>query len=176
MKRRFRARSSDMRATELAILYALIGSGAAILMLARSGGARILDAAILVPFWPLYGPFLLMGKTGPAILPAEMITPLSARLNVAKSRITEIDRLLAQPELDERAARARLDQLVAQGDDRAAASVQARLTSIERLRRLRERFSRELTEIDELLAQLRVQSEVMRIAGGAQDNSRDLID
>jgi hypothetical protein len=168
-----------MRATELAVLYLLIGSCSAIALLAmaKERKSRMLDAAILLPFWPLYGPFLLIGRAAPMIaLPSTMIAPLAERLTMAKARITEIDRLLAQPELDERSARARLDELLARGDDRAAASVQSRLTSIERLRRLRQRFDRELTEIDELLAQLRVQSEVLRLAGGVEGNSRELVD
>jgi hypothetical protein len=176
-----------MRATELAILYVLIGSGAAVawLVAAKGRGTRVLDAVILVPFWPLYGPFLLLGQAEAGrgqssslanLLPdGSLVRRLTERLETAKSRIAEIDRTLAQPELDERAARIRLQELRERGDDRAAESVQARLTSIERLRRLRQRFSSELTEIDELLAQLRAQSEVVRLAGGADGDTRELV-
>jgi hypothetical protein len=153
-----------MRATELAILYLLIGSGSAIFLMVKK--QRVLDAALLVPFWPLYGPFLLLGQT-----PAE--GDVVARL---RSRIAEIDRSLARPELDERTARLRLEELRERGDVRAADSVQARLTSIDRLRRLRERFARELTEIDELCAQLRVQSEILRIAGSSNGDPKDLVE
>lgn len=163
-----------MRATELAILYLIIGCGSAIaLMVMDRRSRRILDAVLLLPFWPLYGPFLLISRP-------EAGDPKLARLQQclakAGSRIAEIDRLLARPELDARSAAARLVQLRERGDERAAASVQARLTSIERLERLRERFEREVTEIEELLAQLRVQSEVFRLAGGADTGTRELLD
>ncbi len=170
-----------MRANELLILYVLIGIGSAAAFTLLAKQKRLLDAAILVPFWPLYGPFLLLGRAQPAqlggLLPdGAIVGELTDRLATAKTRVQEIDAVLARPELDEPSARARMTELAERGDDRAAASVQARLTSIERLRRLRERFMCELTEIDELLAQLRVQSEVVRLAGGAETNTRELVE
>lgn len=157
-----------MGTAELAVVYVLIGSGAAVVLLAKSGRPnRLFDAAILIPFWPLYGPFLLMGarprEIAVGILPDERV--LAARLSTVRDRIGEIDRLLERPEFSESITLGRQKLLTESGDTRAAQAAEARLTNIRRLRTLRDRYTRELTEVDELLAQLSVQSEVVRLAG-----------
>lgn len=189
-----------MRLLELAVLYVLVGVGsaAAFLVMRRPLTAgSMADAALLGAFWPLYGPFLLLhGSSAPAqaastagpglaiAAPGELEAPalasllpdletaraLERRLSLAESRVAEIDRLLALPELSEEAARARQAALEARGDDRAAAAAGQRVQAIRRLRQLRGRFAAELTEIGELLAQARIQAEVVRLAG--EDDGR----
>ena len=50
-----------------------------------------------------------------------------------------------------------------------------RLQLIERLARMRERFAREITQISELLTQLELQAEVIRLSGG-DDPTQELVD
>lgn len=206
-----------MRLVDLAFLYLVVGLGcAAARLLARRGdgrpGAAAIDAALLAPFWPLYGPFLLMAQggrespprparpAGPAtwgeaptvraaleraagsplagLLPdAAAAATLERRLGLARTRVEEIDRLLADRDFDETAAAERKRELEAQGGHRAAAAAGARATSIRRLRDLRAQFARELAEIDELLVQLRVQAEVVRLAGDRDGEAgKDLVE
>ena len=185
-----------MRAPELAIIYVLIGVGStvALALYARTIKPRWVDAMIMVPFWPLYGPFLLMrlsetggveANMGPwsalggslaGLLPdPSMISALNERIRQAKQRITEIDLLLSRPEFCETAALERHLELQAKGDRRSAEKVQARLQNIRRLRKLRDRFSRELTEVTELLTQLEVQSEVLRLAGPTKEATGEIV-
>lgn len=171
-----------MRTLELVIAYGAFGmiAAAALLLVARG---RLADAALLVPFWPIYGPFLVLGaKTTSAegfldrLLPnAEAVSALYDRLAVAKARVDEIDALLARDEFSIAKVEARHRALIASGDERAAASASARQENIRRLERLRARFSSELVEIDELLAQLRVQAEVVRFAGEADEATQQLV-
>ena len=170
-----------MRTFELLILYGAVGVLAAGALLAVARG-RMSDAALLFAFWPLYGPFLLLGRSQsdrPAlaslVVGEEAVRALEARLEKAQDKVREIDTLLQRNDFSVAEAKTRYDELADRGDERAAASAKARLENIHRLVRLRERFERELTEIDELMAQLRVQSEVVRIAGGADDGTSELV-
>lgn len=193
-----------MRLTELAALYALVGVGCALstLLIRRKVSLSILlDTALVGTLWPLYGPFLLFrmsekSQLQPPLLPDQSLqsalqrasgTPLASllpdrdsaqalqhRLSLAQSRVSEINNLLAQPDFCEEAAQARQQELAQRGDKRAAATAQRRVQSIGRLRQLRDSFSRELSEISELLVQLRIQAEVVRLSG-TQDNPGDLM-
>jgi hypothetical protein len=100
---------------------------------------------------------------------------LAARLDVATRRVDEIDALLAQDQYSERLAVDRQRQLLASGDARAAAMVDSRLQIIRRLRKMREQFGKEINQISELLTQLRIQAEVVRIAGASDDDTRELV-
>lgn len=181
-----------MRLPELAVLYVLIGVGSAAGFLAvkrpLTAGAFV-DAALLGSFWPLYGPFLMLQgrteETSQAMLgvasvgcaespelPLSSLLPdpataasLEERLASAQARVTEIDRLLSLPEFSEDAARSRRQELEERGDRRAASTARQRVQSIGRLKQLRGRFADELTEIREILAQFRIQAEVVRLAG-----------
>ncbi len=184
-----------MRLPEFAALYLLIGVGAAagLLVFRRPlTPGSLVDAALLGTFWPLYGPFMAFqgraeaeSPTDAAVivgssdvdLPLAALLPdrgtaeaLEQRLSLAEARVAEIDRLLAQPELEEDAAEARWRALDARGDQRAAATARQRVQSVRRLRGLRERFAAELTEIREIVAQFRIQAEVVRLAG--EDDGR----
>jgi hypothetical protein len=179
-----------MRLLELTVLYLLVGAGAAVAFLVMRRpltAGSFVDAALLGAFWPLYGPFLLLhgpqsaeaadamplAVSAPAdppplasLLPdLETARALERGLALARSRVADIARLLAQPELSEGAALARQAELEARGDDRAAATARQRVLAIRRLRQLRGRFATELDEISELLAQARIQAEVVRLAG-----------
>lgn len=172
-----------MRTSELLLVYGVVGVACAgTLLLAQRG--RILDAFLLLGFWPLYGPFLIMGAISPVdeadllgkLLPGDDAhRALNERLALAQGRVKEIDALLQRPDFSVEQTEVRQKRLLDAGDDRAAASARARLDNIHRLVALRTRFSRELTEVDELLAQLRVQSEVVRLAGRVDDGTRDLV-
>jgi len=162
-----------MRLPELALLYSVVGVGCALALLvarrrSKGAGSLVLDAALLAPFWPLYGPFLLLkalppeaataeasGLSGQVLeLPLSSLLPddetaraLEARLELARARVAEIDRLLADPDFDEEVALERKRQLEARGDVRAAATARGRAASIRQLR------------------QLQGQAEVVRLAG-----------
>lgn len=193
----------------MALLYGLLGLACAGAALAR-GRATGLDAALLLLFWPLHGPFLLFSSAdappaphsplrapvepaGPdqldlmealerarqtplgALLPdRDAATRLAQRLAQARARVLELDALLSRPDFSAQAAQARQDELRERGDDRAAAVARGRAQQLQRLRALRDRHERELNEVAELIAQLRVQAEVVRLVGDGED-TRDLI-
>lgn len=189
-----------MRLPELVLLYVMVGGGCAVTLLAVRGhaGPQVFDAAMLVPLWPLYGPFLLAqgaplradgsasaellrslakarGTPMAAFLPDEAAgRALAQRIRSAGERIAEIDALLIQPEFSEDEALARADAF-RERDERVAAAALERARNIRRLRALRDRFSRELDQVAELLKQLRIQSEVVRLAGAADDGVRELV-
>ena len=193
-----------MNLLPFAIVYVLIGVGGALaVLLTRKSGAGWLDAALLVLFWPLYGPFLLLAGKDPvgasdappgeadfvhslrrarAGTPLAVLLPdeasaerLSTRLETAAQKRDEIEALLAQPAFSEERAAERCRELEARGDERAASAARGRLTNIRRLRRMRDQFSAELSEINELIAQLHIQAEVVRIAGADTDESDAII-
>lgn len=189
-----------MRLAEFTVLYLLVGLGCALLVvLRRTGRARFAEAPLVVVFWPLYGPFLMArharnehpeiegddyldvlarveGNALSALLPdRSTVARLSRRLQQAARRMEEIDRLLVTPGFSESEARARMEQLQSRGDERAAAAARGRLQNLERMKGLRDRFGRELDEVRELFAQLRVQAEVLRLSGGSDDGSRELL-
>ena len=49
------------------------------------------------------------------------------------------------------------------------------LQIIHRLKKMREQFGKEINQISELLTQLRIQAEVVRIAGASDDDTRELV-
>lgn len=195
-----------MRLVELGLLYGLIGLGCAVATFVRSPSdrpGRVTDAVLVAGLWPVYGPFLLLqGRVGFVPLPGDSEeaflaalrrargTPLSvllpdetqaralaARLRVAAGKVTEIDALLRSPEFSEREALERQRELEGKGASECALSTSAlRVQNIRRLKALRDRFARELDEVGELLIQLRTQADLVRIAGGPDPGSRDLVD
>lgn len=192
-----------MRLLELGVLYGLIGAGCALVLLVRRSevGGSVTDAALLAGFWPIYGPFLLAKMQGTdegpegsevaflAALRRARSTPLAVllpdqrsvralarRLRVAAAKVQEIDAILARPEFQERGALQRQRELESRGaSDCALSTASIRIQNIRRLRALRDRFARELDEVQELLSQLRTQVEVVRLAGVADDETRDLV-
>lgn len=166
--------------------------------------ARVTDAVLVAGLWPLYGPFLLLqgsagtarltptdneeaflaalrrarGTTLSVLLPDDaQARALAARLRVAAGKVAEIDALLQTPEFSERDALQRQRDLTSKGASECAQSTAGmRLQNIRRMRALRDRFARELEEVGELLMQLRTQADLVRIAGGPDPGSRDLID
>lgn len=189
-----------MKLLELVLLYLLIGGGCAVTAVAMRGwsGPQALDAVMLVPLWPLYGPFLLAqgapsrsdgtasaellrslararGTPMAAFLPDEAAgRALAQRVRSAGERIAEIDALLVQPEFSEVDALARAEAFRVK-DERVAAAALEQARNIRRLRALRDRFSRELDQVAELLKQLRIQAEVVRLAGATDDGVRELV-
>lgn len=191
-----------MRLPELAVLYVLIGVGSAAGYLAIKRpltAAALVDAALLGSFWPLYGPFLMLqdraepdstvpraatsGNIASPELPLSSLLPdpataasLEQRLALAEARVAEIDHLLSLPEFSDDAATSRQQELERRGDHRAAATARQRVQSIGRLKQLRGRFAAELTEVREILAQFRIQAEVVRLVGEDDGQStRELI-
>jgi hypothetical protein len=182
-------------------LYALVGAGSAVFVIVRPPpmvSSRWIDALLLFAFWPFYGPLLLSGARSAgtscevgflAALRRATGTPLSAflpdaktalalarRLRVASDKVVEIDELLRRPEFDEELAWRRKRELEAQNaSGSAVATAGFRIQNIQHLRRLRDGFARELVEVEELLAQLATQAEVVRLAGVADTESRDLV-
>src|SRR5205085_9207492 len=73
-------RGRAMRLPELVMHYALVGAGCAVTLVAMRGGGghTLLDAAMLVPLWPLYGPFLVAhGNSGEATASTELLRSLA---------------------------------------------------------------------------------------------------
>jgi hypothetical protein len=160
---------------ELAVLYALVGGGIAVACLAahRAGPA---DAALLVPLWPLWGPFLLLraqdepeGDASAAelsflnalrraartplgkLLPdAQTARILGRRLRTVEGRLREIDRVLAR------------------GGGLPDSAVRT-------LTALRDRHRTELEEVGSLLKRLTAQAEVVWLLGATDPSSTDLV-
>jgi hypothetical protein len=148
-----------MGLVELAILYAGVGAGCAVVALAR-GQAR--DAPILLVLWPLYGPFAF-SRPDPArpsssplavLLPDErMMAALRERVEEGHRRAAAIACLLARPEF-------------------CQASCQE---TVGRLAALEKRLRDELEEVGSLLIQLTAQAEVVRLVGAGEPTSRELV-
>jgi hypothetical protein len=192
-----------MKLMDLGLLYGLLGFGCACVLLWRRNdvGGTWLDAVLLAGFWPVYGPFLLAklqgSDDGPedsevaflaalrrargtplaALLPdPQTASALARRLRVASGKVQEIDAILARPEFQAKEAVDRHKDLIDRAASECAVSTAAiRIQNIRRLQALRDRFSRELDEVEELLNQLRTQAEVVRLAGVAGDETRDLV-
>jgi hypothetical protein len=192
-----------MKLLDLGLMYGLLGLGCALVLLVRRSevGGNWLDAVLLAGFWPVYGPFLLARIQGTddgpegsevaflaalrkargtplaALLPDQQtVTALGRRLRVATHKVQEIDAILARPEFQQREALGRLRELQERGaSDCALSTASIRIQNIRRMQSLRDRFARELDEVQELLNQLRTQAEVVRIAGVADDETRDLV-
>lgn len=195
-----------MRGVEMVLLYLLVGLGCGVAAALRTEARPWLEALLLVPFWPLLGPFALgrqaatgpsaaaspegpvaagfLGATGRAAgTPLEALLPDAAearalvrRLELGAAKVAECDRLLALPEFLEAAARERHRELLARGEHTAAEAALRRAAHLGRLKALRDRWASELEAVGELIAQLRVQTEVARLAGAGGDATAALVD
>jgi hypothetical protein len=209
-----------MNLVELTTLYAIVGAGSAVALLARTRrDTEVLDLFLLLTLWPLFGPFLMMREVdeerpgradatraaaatrvspseddadfdlrGAAVLLEDGdgssdggdarpgVRDLEQRLERARSRRDALDELLARPRFDADSVEARCAALREQGATRAAVAASRRLEMIERLRELRREYDVQLTEIRELVAQLHVQTELVRIAGRDADTDRVIDD
>ncbi len=190
-----------MKLLELAVLYGLIGVGCglAAAVLRRGEPRRASDALLVAVLWPVYGPFLLASAKGmdagegpetdflhalrlaegtplaPLLPDASTVRALTHRLREAASKVREIDALLRLPGYDVSEAAARAEQLQRAGSECALSAATMRVQNIRRLRGLRDRFARELEDLSELLAQLRTQADVVRLAGAPGADSRELV-
>jgi hypothetical protein len=154
---------------------------AAVVAVSRKPG--LADALLLAGLWPLYGPFLLLGRSADAresellealaraatsplssVLPdAESARVLARRLREAGTRLVELDEVLARPDFDPVAAEARAKELAARGAMAAAATAQLRVRTLGQLRTLRARYRSDLDEVGELVSQLVTQCELVRL-------------
>lgn len=101
---------------------------------------------------------------------------LAQRLRVVQAKIHEIDKLLRNPDFDEDLAQQRLQELHArEASQHTCAMVEIRMQNIRHMKKLRQRFKQELDEVDELLAQLRTQAELVRLAGRVDGQNQDLL-
>ena len=164
-----------MRAAELMALYLVLGVGLAAAAVLKARTAGWLDAGLLFLFWPLYGPFLLAAPRSGSVAPLNLGEGMARRLEGLERRVAEIDGVLAQPDFHLGEAEARRARLLEAGDVPAAARVTGRIESIQRLAGVRKDLLRGLAEARELMAQLRVQQEVMRMTGGSSDEVRGLL-
>jgi hypothetical protein len=168
-----------MKLLELVFLYVCVGAGCALFVLARRGAAHGVDAALLIPLWPVLAPSLLAERPfarSPALLLDEHAAQaLDRGMRAARSRIAEIDRALARPEFSLDAALLHHADLETRGRVELADTAMRRVQNIRRLRTLRERFAAELEQVAELLEQLEVQAEVVRLAGAPDAGVRDLV-
>jgi hypothetical protein len=173
---------------ELAVLYAAVGAGCAVVALATG---RAGDAPLLLVLWPLYGPFALArGSAGPSgrgaadpasplgvLLPdARTMADLERRVEDGRRRAEAIKSLLSRPEFCEAEAGARLAQLEAEAAGPSAlALARSRVDNIRRLVALKKRLERELEEVAGLLIQLKAQAEVVRLVGAHDPTNRELV-
>jgi hypothetical protein len=188
-----------MRLPELGLLYGVVGLACACVLLKRRGQSAMLDASLVLLFWPIFLPALASNgvhswrggisiapeqaflsalaevRATPfrALLPApDEIARLAERLTRTRAKVTELDALLAAPEWNPDRATRHVEALEARGaSGRAVAAARMRLSNVRRLGTLRARYAVELDELIELSAQLRTQVEVLRHAG---DAARDL--
>jgi hypothetical protein len=160
-----------MRAAELALFYLLVGGGLSVVLAVERRRLSLLDTALLIPFWPLVAPFMLGDRLRPrqvALRGPELWLGLGERVRVAEARIEEIGRLLTQPEFSAEAAGARASELRTAGDPLGAAAAEGRLANIRRMEALRTRLTREVAGVRELIDQLKVQAELIRLSGEAE--------
>jgi len=179
-----------MRFTDLAILYLVVGAGCAIWTARAKPATRGRDIPLMLVLWPVFVPFALAdggrhASTDPSanallaalgafadgpfatLLPGpRTVDTIAARVRLALERIARIDTLLATPDLDEASLARRLEAFRGARDETSAAAVAGRLAAVARLKSLKERSEREVVQVRELLAQLAVQAEVVRLSGG----------
>jgi DNA-binding transcriptional MerR regulator len=166
---------------------------AAVVSIARRPG--LADALLLVGLWPLYGPFLLLGRSPDSretellealaraaasplagVLPdAESARVLARRLREAGTRLAELDEVLARPDFDPVAAEARARELAARGAMAAAGTAQLRVRTLAQLRTLRGRYRSDLDEVGELVSQLVTQCELVRLDPGMAQAGSELV-
>lgn len=170
-----------MALASVAVLYVACGLGCAIASMSRPPRS-FLDAVIVVPLWPLFGPFLFIRSTGSepgmaGLLPGpEAVAPLRERLSASKRRLADIDALLRKPSFDLDSVNRRLVSLSAAGASKlAVASALSRRKAIERLAVRRKTLATELEELGELFLQLETQTEVFRVAGHVDESVSDLV-
>lgn len=149
--------------------YLVIGLALAVMRLGRppATSARQ-DAALLVLIWPMYAP---LSFTQPPAPPPDLDTRM-ARL---ARQAAEIDALLATPDFDRTALAARIVAHETCGQRQAAIAARGTLANVDRLLVLRRRYQDELAVVEALRQQLRTQTEVLRISGGAPTELDDLV-
>ncbi len=103
---------------------------------------------------------------------AGAVERLRLGLRQAEARLADMDELLGRPDFSEEQAATHHEQLLAEGAGPAAAAAHARLEQIRRLLSLRQRQRGRLREIEEMLRQLQVQIELVRLAGGTGEDAR----
>ena len=167
-----------MKLVELGLLYALIGVGCAVAVIARPAAdraRRVTDAVLVAGLWPLYGPFLvLQGRAGvvefapteseeaflaalrrargtplAVLLPDEnQVLALASRLRVASGKVAEIDALLLRPEYCERDALQRRSEL--QGRNASECAQSSASLRLQNIRRMRALRDRFARELDDV--------------------------
>ncbi len=157
-----------MRSPELWALYLVVGAGCAIAVLVRRGS--VVDAGLLFLAWPLYGPFVWSSnaQAGPldSVLPDPALAlRLERRVQAAATQAKELEALLERPELNRERITERIEGLESRGNEAAARVARGSLRNVDRLEGLRARYRAELEEVEELLAALNTQAEVLRLSG-----------
>lgn len=126
------------------------------------------DAVLLVLIWPMYAPLSFAA-------PPEPPPDLDTRMARLAQQAAEIDALLATPDFDRAALAARVAAHERLRQVQAAAAAKGTLANVDRLLALRQRYQDELAVVEALRQQLRTQTEVLRISGGAPTDLDDLI-
>lgn len=162
-----------MRIVELVALYSVIGLVVAGMWASPAPRQRWLDGALLVPLWPVYAPLLPWSErtlARPSRALAAGPKNLEARLGRARDRLARIDAMLRQPEFSPTRAEQRCSALDSDGANATAlGAARARLANIRRLVEFRERLARELAALEELRAQLKVQTALLSLSGEGGD-------
>ncbi len=170
-----------MKFIPMLALYLLIGLGLGVAVLVRKNHP-LSDALLMWVAWPLLAPLWFLsppsqstkGEEKTSGLDDDIQTRASQSIERASARCKAIDALLARPDFQADAIEARVANLKAAGEHRAAQLAARRLAQLEHLIRLRAGYNAQLEEVKELMAQLEIQNEMVRIAGGDAGDARDL--
>jgi hypothetical protein len=175
--------------------YVAVGVVVAIVVAIARGVPTVGDAVLLVVMWPLWGPIaiaradrdhrenqllaaLARAQSSPLanMLPdADTARVLGSRLREASQRLGDLDTVLARPDFDPAVAETRAKDLAARGAVAAAATAELRVRTLGQLRTLRERYRSELEEVNELIAQLVTQAELVRLQPAIAHSSAELV-
>jgi hypothetical protein len=193
-----------MNLLNLAVLYLLLGVVCALAIWRREEQRAPWSALVAIPLWPLWAPVVLAddarAQPAPDAVAAARIaaalregaqaadgTALAAMLNAAScqriartvervtARRTELNALLARPELELRAARARVERASHVGNVRGLAAARLQLANAERLHAMAQRDAEALEELADLTEALRTQLLMVRFAGSTAEGIGDIV-
>ena len=168
-----------MRLPEFLVLYLLVGVGCTLARMVRrhraTTGEHLVDGALLVLLWPLYGP-LILGSQSPAapqgkddalrlLGDAAPVTALEHRLQQCRQRVAETDALLANPAFEERHLAQKMGHYEKENHQGAAAAAAQQMQAVARLKAVRAQLADQLSEATEVLNQFRIQMELIRLSG-----------
>ncbi len=162
-----------------------------------SWAQRLGASALAFPLWPIWAPIALLpdrvaagargdraermreelrhavdaarGSPFEILFSREAADQIEREIADALARISELDALLAQPDLDLERASERVDALTRSGNTRALKTAVLHRDNVARITALRDRHGRALEELGELIGALRSQLVLARYAGSSPE-------